>query len=78
MRELLTFVIVGGGATGVELSGALADMKKTILPKDYPELDFNKMEIHLVDASPRLLFAMSEEASAKAEETIRKIPVFSS
>lgn len=72
VRELLTFVIVGGGATGVELSGALADMKKTILPKDYPELDFNKMEIHLVDASPRLLFAMSEEASAKAEETLRK------
>lgn len=71
VRELLTFVIVGGGATGVELSGALADMKKTILPKDYPELDFNKMEIHLVDASPRLLFAMSEEASAKAEETLR-------
>jgi len=72
LKELLTFVIVGGGATGVELSGALADMKKTVLPKDYPELDFNKMEIHLVDASPRLLFGMSEEASAKAAETLQK------
>lgn len=72
LKELLTFVIVGGGATGVELSGALADMKKTVLPKDYPELDFNKMEIHLVDASPRLLFGMSEEASAKAAETLKK------
>ena len=72
VKEHLTFVIVGGGATGVELSGALADMKKSVLPKDYPELDFNKMEIHLVDASPRLLFAMSEEASAKAEETLKK------
>lgn len=72
VKEHLTFVIVGGGATGVELSGALADMKKSVLPKDYPELDFNKMEIHLVDASPRLLFAMSEEASAKAEKTLKK------
>lgn len=72
LRELLCFVIVGGGATGVELAGALADMKKTVLPKDYPELDFNKMEIHLVDASPRLLSGMSETASAKAAETLKK------
>jgi len=72
LRELLTFVIVGGGATGVELAGALADMKKMVLPKDYPELDFSKMEIHLVDASPRLLFGMSEEASAKAADTLTK------
>lgn len=70
LREILTFVIVGGGATGVELAGALADMKKSILPKDYPELDFTKMEIHLVDASPRLLFGMSPEASAAAAETL--------
>lgn len=72
LKELLTFVIVGGGATGVELAGALADMKKTVLPKDYPELDFDKMEIHLVDASPRLLFGMSEEASARAADTLQK------
>ena len=71
-EELMTFVIVGGGATGVELAGALADMKKTVLPKDYPELDFNRMQIHLVDASPRLLSAMSEESSAKATETLKK------
>lgn len=72
LKETLTFVIVGGGATGVELAGALADMKKTILPKDYPDLDFSKMEIHLVDASPRLLFAMSENASENASETLKK------
>lgn len=71
LKEILSFVIVGGGATGVELAGALADMQKTILPKDYPEIDFSKMEIHLVDASPRLLFAMSENASEKAAETLR-------
>ncbi|MDH6311039.1 NADH dehydrogenase [Dysgonomonas sp. PFB1-18] len=72
LKEILSFVIVGGGATGVELAGSLADMKKSILPKDYPEIDFSKMEIHLVDASPRLLFAMSEEASAKAAKTLKK------
>ena len=72
LKEILSFVIVGGGATGVELAGALADMKKTILPKDYPEVDFDKMEIHLVDASPRLLAGMSERASAKAAETLSK------
>ncbi len=72
LKEILSFVIVGGGATGVELAGALADMKKSIFPKDYPETDFSKMEIHLVDASPRLLFAMSEQASEKATETLKK------
>lgn len=70
LKELLTFVIVGGGATGVELAGALADMKKTVLPKDYPELNFKNMEIHIVDASPRLLFAMSEESSTIATKTL--------
>lgn len=71
LQEALSFVIVGGGATGVELAGALADMKKSILPKDYPEIDFNKMSIHLVDASPRLLAAMSEVASEKAAQTLK-------
>lgn len=71
LKEILSFTIVGGGATGVELAGALADMKKSILPKDYPEIDFTKMKIHLVDASPRLLFAMSEQASEKAAETLK-------
>ncbi len=72
LKKRLNFVIVGGGATGVELAGALADMRKTILPKDYPDLDFSKMEIHLVDASPRLLFAMSENASKNASDTLKK------
>lgn len=71
LKEILSFTIVGGGATGVELAGALADMKKSILPKDYPEIDFTKMEIHLVDASPRLLFAMSEQASERAADTLK-------
>lgn len=72
LKEILSFIIIGGGATGVELAGALADMRKKILPKDYPEVDFDKMQIHLVDASPRLLAGMSENASAVAAETLRK------
>ena len=72
LKEILSFVIVGGGATGVELAGALADMRKSILPKDYPEMDFSKMEIHLVDASPRLLSGMSPEASKSAADTLSK------
>lgn len=72
LEKTLTFVIVGGGATGVELAGALAEMKKSILPKDYPDLDFRKMEIHLVDASPRLLSGMSKHASRKTAETLEK------
>ncbi|WP_085536128.1 NAD(P)/FAD-dependent oxidoreductase [Massilibacteroides vaginae] len=71
-KELFSFVVIGGGATGVELAGALADMKKGILPKDYPELDFNKMEIHLIDAAPRLLAAMSEKSSKKVTKTLTK------
>lgn len=72
LKKILTFVIVGGGATGVELSGALADMRTLILPKDYPEVDFSKMEIHLIDASPRLLAGMSENASKIAADTLTK------
>lgn len=71
-QKTMTFVVVGGGATGIELAGALADMRKTILPKDYPELDFSQMEIHIVDASPRLLATMSEEASKNTRKELEK------
>ena len=72
IKKLLTFVIVGGGATGVELAGALADLKNFVLPKDYPEIDFSKMQIHLIDASPRMLVAMSENASFHAAKALKK------
>lgn len=72
LEKMLNFVIVGGGATGVELSGALAEMKKTILPKDYPDLDVCKMKIHLVDSSPRLLGGMSEHASEQTAKALKK------
>lgn len=62
-KKLMTFVIVGGGATGIELSGALAEMRKFILPQDYPDLDIKHMRIILIDAGPRLLAAFSEKSS---------------
>ncbi|MCU0419098.1 MAG: NAD(P)/FAD-dependent oxidoreductase [Cyclobacteriaceae bacterium] len=66
MNSLMDFVIVGGGPTGVELAGALTELKKNVFPKDYKELDMRQMDIHLVEASPRLLNGMSDQASAKA------------
>lgn len=70
IKRLMTFVIVGGGATGVELAGSLADLKRFVLHKDYPELDLSQLQIHLVDASPRLLAGMSEKASENAAKTL--------
>jgi NADH dehydrogenase len=55
-------VVVGGGPTGVELCGTLAEMRKTVLPKDYPELDFRMMDIYLVQSGPVLLEPMSKQS----------------
>ena len=74
-KALLTVVIVGGGATGVEVSGSLADMRKLILPKDYPEINFDEMEIYLVDGAERLLSGMKEHASQKAKEYLQKLGI---
>ncbi|ESU20995.1 ndh protein [Flavobacterium cauense R2A-7] len=74
-NALMNFVIVGGGPTGVELAGALAEMKKAILPKDYPDLDIRKMGIHLVQGSDRLLDAMSVQSSQKAEDFLHGLGV---
>ncbi len=72
---LMNFVIVGGGPTGVELAGALAEIKKGILPKDYPDLDTRRAQINLVQAGDRILPAMSEVASAKAERFLEGLGV---
>ena len=63
VQKLLNIVIVGGGPTGVEVAGALAEMKKYVLPKDYPELDFKQMNIYLLEGGDRTLAAMSEQSS---------------
>jgi NADH:ubiquinone reductase (H+-translocating) len=75
MNSLMDFVIVGGGPTGVELSGALTELKKNVFPKDYKELDMRQMDIHLVEASPRLLNGMSEQAGKKAYDFLTEMGV---
>ncbi|MFI8604546.1 NAD(P)/FAD-dependent oxidoreductase [Cellulophaga baltica] len=76
MRDaLMNFVIVGGGPTGVELAGALAEIKKGILPKDYPDLDTRRVQINLVQSGDRILKEMSEKASKKAEDFLEELGV---
>jgi len=74
-ERLMNIIIIGGGPTGVELAGALSEMKKHILPKDYPDLDASKMQIHLIQATSRLLDSMSQKASLKAYEDLEKMGV---
>ena len=68
----MTFAIVGGGATGIELAGALAEMRKFVLPQDYPDLNINEMRIILLDGSSRLLSAFSEESSKEVADYLKK------
>lgn len=74
-HRLLNIVVVGGGATGVEISGALSEMKRYILQKDYPELASGELNIYLIEGTPRLLGSMSEESSAKALGFLQKMGV---
>ena len=74
-NSLINFVLVGGGPTGVELSGALAEMKKAILQKDYPDLDIAKMQINLIQSGDRILNTMSEKSSAAAENFLTNLGV---
>jgi NADH dehydrogenase len=75
MNSYMDFVIVGGGPTGVELAGAISELKLHVFPKDYPELEVDNMDIHLVEATPRLLNGMSEIAGKKALEYLEKMGV---
>lgn len=74
-NALMNFVIVGGGPTGVELAGALAEIKKGILPKDYPDLDTRLVQINIVQSGNCLLKGMSDKASASAEDFLEKLGV---
>ena len=71
----MNIVVVGGGPTGTEVSGALSEMKRYVLPKDYPELDFSKMSIHLLEASGKLLNGMSDKSSMAAERFLKEMGV---
>ncbi|HEV7383114.1 MAG TPA: FAD-dependent oxidoreductase, partial [Dyadobacter sp.] len=72
---LMSVVVVGGGPTGVELSGTLAEMRSFILPKDYPEIDFSGMQIHLLEGADKLLGAMSKESSEKSRKYLEEMGV---
>jgi NADH dehydrogenase len=72
---LMTTVIVGGGPTGVELAGALAELHRHVLPRDFPELDVRNAHILLLEASDRLLEAMSERMQRKALQKLREMGV---
>ena len=71
-QRLMNIVVVGGGPTGVEVAGALAELRKYILPKEYPELDFSKMNIYLLEGRDRTLAAMSEKSSDRSCKYLRR------
>ncbi len=73
--QLLNFVVVGGGPTGVETAGAIGELKNHVLKSDYPELDLNKVNIYLIEGSPELLGAMSPQAQNKAQEFLKELGV---
>ncbi|MDD3638425.1 MAG: NAD(P)/FAD-dependent oxidoreductase [Bacteroidales bacterium] len=68
-------VIVGAGATGVELAGAFAEIKKNVLPKDYPRIDFTKFQIYLVEGSKNTLNNMSDRAQNTSQRYLKKMGV---
>ena len=74
-RQLLSFLVVGGGPAGVEIAGALGEMKKYILKKEYPELEPDDVTITLLEGTDRLLGAMSEKSQKYALESLRKLMV---
>lgn len=75
LNSLMDFVIVGGGPTGVEIAGALSELKRHVFPKDYPELNFVNMDIHLVQSGDHLLKGMSEEAARRSKEILERAGV---
>ncbi|MBT8319188.1 MAG: NAD(P)/FAD-dependent oxidoreductase [Gramella sp.] len=74
-KALLNFVLAGAGPTGVELSGAIAELRNHIVPEDYPDLDPNEMNIHLLEGLDRVLPPMSKHASEKAHKMLKELGV---
>lgn len=74
-QSLLNFVIAGAGPTGVEMAGSLAEMRKHVLPSDYPGLDFSQMNIYVVEGMGKVLPPMSDEAGQKAQKYLEELGV---
>lgn len=75
LQQLLTFVVVGGGPTGVELAGALVELFRDVLRKDYPTIDFSRVRVMLLEAADRVLLAFPPNLSRKAERRLQKMGV---
>lgn len=73
--ELLNFVVVGGGPTGVETAGALAELKRHVLKNDYSEIDIDQVNIYLIEGSPELLGPMSPQAQQKSQQFLEEMGV---
>lgn len=74
-ERLMNIVIIGGGPTGVEMAGSLGELKCQVLPKDYPELDLKRMQLHVVDMDDRLLRTMSPQASESAADFLKRFDI---
>ncbi len=74
-RRLLNFVVAGAGPTGVELSGALAELKNHVVVRDFPDLNLDEIQVHLIEGEDRVLPPMSKKASKNAEKFLRKLGV---
>ncbi|MEO9022703.1 MAG: FAD-dependent oxidoreductase, partial [Ginsengibacter sp.] len=75
LEEIMNIAIIGGGPAGLELAGALAEMKKFVIPREFPDLKPNKMSINIYESGSQLLKVMSDEASTKSLEYLQKLGV---
>ncbi|WP_118950208.1 NAD(P)/FAD-dependent oxidoreductase [Taibaiella helva] len=75
LKAIMNIVVVGGGPTGVELSGALAEMKRNVLPKDYPDMDFSKLQVYLLEGGPATLGPMSKASQQKSQQYLEQLGV---
>jgi len=75
LTAIMNIVVVGGGPTGVELSGSLAELKTNILPKDYPDMDFSRLTIYLLEAGPATLGVMSKASQIKSQKYLEEMGV---
>ena len=74
-QALLNVVVVGGGPTGVEICGSLAEMRKDVLPQDYPELDLKQMEIYLIESGAEVLGPMSKDSQEQGKKYLENMGI---
>ena len=75
LEEIMNIVVVGGGPTGVELAGSLAEMKKNVLPKDYPDMDFSRLQVYLVEGMATTLANMSPASQRTSKQYLEEMGV---